>query len=160
MSLIGCLCALFIDRRLYKISACQTVSITRQDKRRDIFIDLAIEVGLPLLELPLHYIVNGHCYDLLEDVGCTVVAYNTAPAYPLVYVSLLICSIFCSVFTIRSFLLHRLQFNQFLSSNSSLTANRYFRLMALASIELFVNTISGYGLYTNINRGEIHPWVS
>lgn len=66
-----------------------------------------------------------------------------------------------AVFTIRSFLRRRLQFNQFLSSNSSLTANRYFRLMALASIELLVNIpVSSYGLYININRTEIHPWVS
>ncbi|KAK0460303.1 pheromone A receptor-domain-containing protein [Armillaria novae-zelandiae] len=156
--------SLCISRRLYKISACQTVTVTREDKRRDIIVDLLIGVGLPLLELPLHYIVNGHRYDILEDAGCTVATYNTVPAYPLVFVwPLVICfvsSIFC-LFTIRSFLRRRLQFNQFLSSNSSLTANRYFRLMALASIELLVNIpVSTYGLYININRTEIHPWVS
>jgi pheromone a factor receptor len=53
----------------------------------------------------------------------------------------------------------RAQFSQFLSSNASLTANRYFRLMSLATIELIFNVpISSYGLYLNITASPIHPW--
>lgn len=55
----------------------------------------------------------------------------------------------------------RAQFNQFLSSNNSLTVNRYFRLMFLATVELLFNTpISSYGIYLNVTSGTIEPWKS
>ncbi len=34
----------------------------------------------------LDLIVNGHRYDILEDVGCFLVTYNTVPAYPLTFI--------------------------------------------------------------------------
>lgn len=55
----------------------------------------------------------------------------------------------------------RAQFNQFLSSNTSLTVNRYFRLMCLATAELIFNLpITTYGLYLNITTRPIYPWKS
>lgn len=54
----------------------------------------------------------------------------------------------------------RAQFAQYLAANSSLTANRYFRLMALAGIELLFNIpINAYGLYLNITASPIYPWL-
>jgi pheromone a factor receptor len=52
----------------------------------------------------------------------------------------------------------RAQFNQFLSSNTAFTANRYFRLMAPATLEH--TPISTYGLYLNIAQSPIAPWIS
>src|ERR1700677_2578535 len=40
------------------------------------------------------------------------------------------------VLTLRAFMKRRAQFSQFLSSSTSLSINRYFRLMALATTEL------------------------
>ncbi|KAG5649612.1 hypothetical protein H0H81_002851 [Sphagnurus paluster] len=55
----------------------------------------------------------------------------------------------------------RAQFSEFLSSNTTLTINRYFRLMALATVELMMNTpITAYGLYLNAIRTDIYPWKS
>jgi len=55
----------------------------------------------------------------------------------------------------------RAQFNQFLSSNTSLTVNRYFRLMCLATAELiFSLPVTTYGLYLNITTRPIYPWKS
>ncbi|KAJ7182471.1 pheromone A receptor-domain-containing protein [Mycena crocata] len=54
----------------------------------------------------------------------------------------------------------RAQFNQFLSASPSLTAHRYFPLMALATIELLFNTPISYGLYLNITQSPIQPWIS
>lgn len=55
----------------------------------------------------------------------------------------------------------RAQFSQFLSSNNSLTVNRYFRLMFLATVELLFNTpISSYGIYLNSTSETIQPWKS
>jgi pheromone a factor receptor len=53
----------------------------------------------------------------------------------------------------------RAQFSEFLSSNNSLSINRYFRLMALATLELLCTTpISAYGIYINIANNPLQPW--
>lgn len=65
------------------------------------------------------------------------------------------------VLTLRAFLRRRAAFNQYLSSNSSLTTNRYFRLMALASTELLCTIpISSYGLYLNLTAAPMNKWIS
>ncbi|KAJ7182462.1 pheromone A receptor-domain-containing protein [Mycena crocata] len=156
--------SLCINRRLHSIATCQTVSMTKALKRRAVMVDLAIALGLPLLQLPLQYIVQGHRYDILEDIGCYPTTYNTVPAYPLIFLwpnVLNVISGTYSILTIRAFMKRRAQFNQFLSASPSLTAHRYFRLMALATIELLFNTpISSYGLYLNITQSPIQPWIS
>ncbi|KAJ7836812.1 GPCR fungal pheromone mating factor, partial [Mycena leptocephala] len=156
--------SLCINRRLYNIATCQTVSMTKAMKRRAVMIDLAIALGLPILQLPLQYIVQGHRYDILEDIGCYPYTYNTVPAYPLIFIWPNVMNVISgtySILTIRAFMKRRAQFNQFLSSNTALTANRYFRLMALATLELAFNTpISTYGLYLNVTQSPIAPWIS
>ena len=53
----------------------------------------------------------------------------------------------------------RAQFGQILSSATSLTVNRYFRLMALSMAEIVFNLpITIYGLYINITFEPIYPW--
>jgi pheromone a factor receptor len=54
----------------------------------------------------------------------------------------------------------RAQFSQFISSSTSLTVNRYFRLMALATVELLCTTpISAYAIYLNVTANPMQPWV-
>lgn len=63
------------------------------------------------------------------------------------------------VLTLRAFMKRRMQFNQFVSSNTSLTMSRYFRLMALATAEvLFTTPISAYGIYLNVVANPLQPW--
>jgi pheromone a factor receptor len=59
-------------------------------------------------------------------------------------------------------MLRRAQFSQFLSSTTtSLSINRYFRLMALATSEIiFTLPFTSYGLYINITQTPIYPWTS
>ncbi|KIJ93461.1 hypothetical protein K443DRAFT_684538 [Laccaria amethystina LaAM-08-1] len=156
--------SLCINRRLYKIATCQTVTLTHAHKRRAVIIDLLIGLGIPALQMALQFIVQGHRYDLFEDVGCYPTTVNTPAAYPLSFLwpNLigLVSAVYC-VLTLRAFMIRRAQFSQFLSSNTSLTVNRYFRLMALATVELLFNTpISTYGLYLNITTRPIYPWKS
>ncbi|KAJ6451997.1 pheromone A receptor-domain-containing protein [Mycena vitilis] len=160
--------SLCINRRLYKIAACQTVSITKAQKRRAVMIDCAIGVGIPVLQMILQYVVQGHRYNIMEDVGCYPTTYNTPLAYPLSYlwpnVIGLISACYC-VLSLREFNRRRAQFALLLSgsgsSSSPLSISRYFRLMSLATIELVFNTpISAYGLYLTITHDQIRPWVS
>ncbi|KAK7435127.1 a-factor receptor [Stygiomarasmius scandens] len=156
--------SLCINRRLYNIASCQTASISRADKRRQVIIDFAIALGLPILQIPLHLVVQGHRYDILEQVGCRPTTYNTIPAYPLSYLwpnIIGLISMVYGVLTLRAFMKRRQQFSQFLSSSSGISIGRYFRLMCLAMVEIFINTpISAYGLYLNATHTKIQPWIS
>ncbi|KAF5378503.1 hypothetical protein D9615_007171 [Tricholomella constricta] len=156
--------SLCINRRLYKIASGTTVSITREHKRRAVMIDLAIGLGIPFLQIPLQFIVQGHRYNIWEDMGCLPTTVNTPAAYPLSFVWPnvigIISAVYC-ILTLRAFMKRRAQFSEFLSSNSTLTVNRYFRLMSLATVELLFNTpISAYGLYLNATLTPIYPWKS
>ncbi|KAF9494768.1 pheromone receptor [Pleurotus eryngii] len=160
--------SLCINRRLYKIASVQTVSISRVlsiwllQKRRAVMTDLAIGLGIPFTQMGLQMIVEGHRYDIWEDIGCLPKTFNTPPAYPLSILWPLVIGLISAVYcllTLRAFMIRRVQFQQLLARNSSLTVNRYFRLMSLATLELSFNTpISAYGLYLTITSSEIQPW--
>ncbi|KDQ23627.1 hypothetical protein PLEOSDRAFT_1048633 [Pleurotus ostreatus PC15] len=154
--------ALCIYRRLYKIASVQTVALSRAEKRRAVMVDLAIGLGIPFTQMALQIIVQGHRYDIWEDVGCLPRTFNTPPAYPLTFlwplVIALISAVYC-ILTLRAFMIRRAQFRQFLSANSSLTMHRYFRLMALATVELVFNTsLNTFGTYLTITSNTIQPW--
>ncbi|KAF5342938.1 hypothetical protein D9758_014952 [Tetrapyrgos nigripes] len=156
--------SLCINRRLYNIATCKTASVTRADKRRQVIIDLAIGVGLPVLQVPLHYIVQGHRYDLIEQIGCWPTTFNTPPAYPLSFLWVPVISLISmtyGVLTLRAFMKRRQQFSQFLSRNGGMNVSRYFRLMCLAMVEIFITApITAYGLSLNIRKTQIQPWIS
>ncbi|TBU43025.1 GPCR fungal pheromone mating factor [Dichomitus squalens] len=156
--------SLCIQRRLYFIASIKTVSISYAEKRLGVLVDLAIGLGIPLLQIVFQYIVSGHRFDIYEGIGCSVYTYNTPLAYPFSLlwplVIALISACYC-VLTLMAFLRRRAQFNAYLTSNTSLTANRYFRLMGLASLEIVCTVpISAYGLYLNITAGPMNPWIS
>ena len=65
------------------------------------------------------------------------------------------------VLTLISFLRRQAQFSQFLSTNSSLTASRYFRLMALACTEILCTTpLAILSIVVNATAAPVAPWVS
>ncbi|KAJ3010643.1 hypothetical protein NUW54_g2416 [Trametes sanguinea] len=155
--------SLCINRRLYKIASVRCVSMTRAEKRRACLVDIAIALGIPLLQLVAYFIVSGHRYDIYEQIGCYPYIYNTPLAFPLVYVWPIViglCSAVYCILSLRAFAMRRAQFNEFLAASSSLTIARYFRLMALSTIELLCTTpIAVYGLYLN-SISPIYRWIS
>lgn len=131
----------------------------------------------------LAYVVQGHRFNILEDIGCTTALYNTLLTYFLVtwwpLVLGLISAVYCgglfitftaqarlnalvSVLSLIAFLKRRAQFNAFLSSNkSSLSFSRYFRLMALACTELMLSVpLSTFVIYLNATAEPVGPWIS
>lgn len=154
--------SLCINRRLYKIASVQIVSVTRKDKQRAVLIDIMIGVGIPVTEMVLQYIVQGHRYDIFEDIGCYPFTYITPPAFVLVLVWPLVIGLISAVYcvlTLKAFLKRRAQFSKLLSTHSSLTMNRYFRLMALASADLLCTVpYSAYGIFLNLTNAPISSW--
>ncbi|KAI0270665.1 pheromone A receptor-domain-containing protein [Gloeopeniophorella convolvens] len=157
-------CSLCINRRLYKISTVKAVMITRAEKRRAVLVDLMIGLGIPIIQMALQYVVEGHRFDIFEDFGPYFFTWNTTPAYPLSLCWPLaigcISLVYCCM-TIFQFYKRRRQFSEMISSNRGLNQSRYLRLMALSLIEILGTIpISSYGLYLNTRPGEISKWKS
>ncbi|KAI0061191.1 fungal pheromone STE3G-protein-coupled receptor [Artomyces pyxidatus] len=72
--------SLCIMRRIFT----QLYNIKRS-KRTELIIDLSIGAGIPILQIALSYVVQGHRYDIFEDVGCYPAIVNTPPTYALVF---------------------------------------------------------------------------
>ncbi|KAJ3862129.1 pheromone receptor [Lentinula novae-zelandiae] len=155
---------LCISRRLYRLTSTRTVSITRDDKRRAIYEDVAIAVGLPILVLLLHMIVQGHRFDIIEEYGCSPTTYNTLPAYFLYYmwpVLIGLVSFVYSSLTLRTFYIRRIQFTQIVSANSSISPSRYLRLMLLALIDIMCTIPVGiYIIFIGLDGVPLAPWIS
>nr|AIX99561.1 pheromone receptor [Agrocybe salicacicola] len=158
---------LCISRRLYYLTSGTTVSITHEDKRRMVIIDLCIAVGIPVIIMTLHYIVQGHRFDILEDIGCYPVVYNTLPAYflylmwPVVLGAIsFVFSVFVAL-TLRSFWIRRLQFNQLITSNPSMSVSRYLRLVLLAIIDMMCTVPLGvYTIWIGNQGVGLAQWIS
>ncbi|CAE6435196.1 unnamed protein product [Rhizoctonia solani] len=157
--------SLCINRKLYNIATIQSVSITRESKRRNMIIDICIGVLLPIVVMALHYIVQPTKYNIVENVGCWPNTHNSLVAVPTVHMWPILIScvsfIYCSL-SIRAFLKARQQFNQVLNnSGTGINMSRYFRLMALASEEmLFSIPFAAYLLKQNLTYLHQWPWVS
>ncbi|KAF4611746.1 hypothetical protein D9613_004064 [Agrocybe pediades] len=156
--------SLCISRRLHNIATTQNVSISLAEKRRAIIIDLLIALGIPVLVMALHYVVQPHRYDILEDIGCYAATYNTLPAYFLVLmwpVLLGLISFVYSALTFRAFWKRRLQFAQLVSSNSSLSISRYFRLMMLSVTDMVLTVPLGvFSIFFGTQGIGLAPWIS
>lgn len=156
--------SLCINRRLYHISTANTVTTTRAERRRAIMVDLAIGLGIPILEMILQYIPQGHRFNIFQEIGCYPFTYNTWVAYLLVSTwptALGLVSISYCIRSIIAFNKRRAQFKELLSRNSNLNSNRYWRLMCLAATEvLFTVPLGVWGIYTNATAYPISPWIS
>ncbi|KAI6111889.1 pheromone A receptor-domain-containing protein [Pisolithus thermaeus] len=156
--------SLCINRRLYHIVSVDAVTKTRAEKRRDVLVDLAIGLGIPILEMILHYIVQGHRFNIFEEIGCYPTTYNTPPAYALVFcwpIAIGVVSAAYCVCTIRELALRRAQFKELLSANRNMSSSRYFRLMGLAGIEVLGTIpIGAYTVFLNVTISPIQPWIS
>ncbi|EAU91360.1 RCB1 [Coprinopsis cinerea okayama7 len=165
--MFGIPCAsLCINRRLYYIATVRSVTKSKQDKRRGILVDCAIGIIAPMIFMALHYVVQGHRFDIFEDIGCYPTIYNVTVAYALIYGPLLLIPLISGVYATLSIIAFRrrqTEFRDILSSstNSHTTISRYFRLMALGSVEI----VLGFPLalttcIVNATLIPVQPWIS
>lgn len=157
-------CGLCIIRRLYYIATPSAVTSTQAEKRRGMIIDLLITIGIPVLEMGLELIVSGHRFDIYEDFGCIPATWNTPLTYVLVHMWPLVIGLISAVYgflTVSAFMKRRKQFKDLISANGNLTYTRYWRLIALASVDFcFTIPIAIWGIVSGALTGDISPWVS
>ncbi|KAF9441476.1 pheromone receptor [Macrolepiota fuliginosa MF-IS2] len=156
--------SLCINRRLYYIITSSSAAVTPNEKKRAIMIDSLICVLFPLIYIALQYIVQGHRFNIYEDVGCFPALFNSLPVY---FISLMwplligcISAVYCTL-TLYTFARRRLEFSRILASHPSITPWRYFRLMALAMTELMLTMpLAAFVIWLNATAEPIEPWVN
>jgi len=155
--------SLAINRRLYKITSVAAVRQSDSDRRKDMIVDLLLVLGLPIVVMAAHVIVQGHLGNIYEDFGCSTSTVNTLAAIFIVNLwPLLLATISggYSLLVIRSFVLRRLEFNEFISSNNTITFDRYWRLMMLAMMDILITIpLSIYVIWLNVHIG-LEPFIN
>ncbi|KAG7442050.1 putative pheromone receptor [Guyanagaster necrorhizus] len=156
------ICSLCINRRLYYIATSDAVMYSRKEKRRAIIIDLAMCIGVPVLEMIIAYIPQGNRFNIYGDIGCMPAIYQTWVAVVLYLLPPIligcVSAVYC-ILTIIAFNRRRLQFKEVLSAHSNLSSSRYYRLMFMASVDLMLTVpLATYILVMNTH--DLQPWIS
>ncbi|KAI0292308.1 GPCR fungal pheromone mating factor [Russula brevipes] len=156
-------CSLCIIRRLYKIATANGVMPTGAGKRSAVITDLLIGLGIPILQIILQYIVSGHRYDIYEDFGPFQVTTKTLPALFLFVAWPLVIGLVSLSYGARSICaLYKRQrrFKEIMSATPGLNHGRYFRLMALSSLDMLLTIpIAVYIVVLDVKQG-VDPWIS
>ncbi|TDL18859.1 STE3-domain-containing protein [Rickenella mellea] len=146
-------CSFCIQRCLYRITNANLATFSREQKRRNLIIDLCVCLGFPIFIMALAYIVQGHRFSIYEDIGCTFGIYNIWPAYPIYFVWPLVfglMSLVYCVLTLRSFSARRSRFQ---------TSQRYVRLMLLSTTDVaFTIGFSTWVIYSDAKF--VNPYIS
>ncbi|KAF9257021.1 fungal pheromone STE3G-protein-coupled receptor [Marasmius fiardii PR-910] len=135
-----------------------------KQKLRVLSEDLAIGVGIPVLQMILYYIPQGHRFDILEDLGCTPDVYNTWVGYALVSSwPLVIGSIDAFYCALNLITINRKRnADLFISEkgDNSLDKHRYWRLMIVSTVAGLVSiSVSSFFLSLD-SKFPLHPWIS
>ncbi|GAA5889390.1 hypothetical protein JCM16303_005372 [Sporobolomyces ruberrimus] len=133
---------LCLTRQLESIAAARQAYFNAKDRRRRRLEELALGLGFPVLVMILHTVVQGHRYDIYEDVGCVVTIYWSVPALPLLHlwpILFLLASCVYAGLAARLFVARRKQFAKVLeSSKSAMSTSRFIRLIALSVTQVLV----------------------
>ncbi|KAJ7732969.1 Rcb2.42 [Mycena metata] len=156
-------CCLCLCIHLERIASVRQVRMSPEQKRRRMIFDLLLCWGLPCITMALHYIVQGHRYDLVEDFGCRPAVYVSLASIFLFWLPPIIIVLLTLGFAgaaFYHFFCHRLTFERHLQAASSLTPNRYFRLMAMSLVQMIWVTIVTVSNMVFTLREGLRPWIS
>lgn len=149
-----CLGGLILLRRLKNIVSSSTVPDSPRQRQRQFYIELTIGIFVPLIEVPLHYVVQGRRMAEIRDFGCMSPVYPCPWAIILVAWFPLVVSIASAVFggeqafgkvlidatsaiAVYLFMIRRHQLNDVIESKSpGLSTASYVRLTMLGLLYL------------------------
>lgn len=118
-----------------------------------------------IIILKKDYVVQGHRYNVWEDMGPMIATYNVDIAFPLFFMwdpLLCLISAVYSLLTIRLFLARRKEFDAVLASGSSnVNKEKYLRLLCLAAVSVVLHLpLSLWVIMVNSTAYTVFPWVS
>ncbi|KAL4070137.1 STE3-domain-containing protein [Scleroderma yunnanense] len=157
-------CCLCICIHLERIASVRQVRTTHSDKVRRMIFDAVLCWVIPMVYMALHYIVQGHRFDIIENFGCRPTIYVSIPAIFLIWVPPMTTAIVTFGFAavaLRHFFRRRLTFAKHLqTSNSGLTTSRYLRLMSMAVVQMVWNLlVTSLNIWFSCQHG-MRSWIS
>ncbi|KAF8809920.1 STE3-domain-containing protein [Phlegmacium glaucopus] len=158
----ACLC---ISIHLEQVASVRLARSSLLDKRRRQYFELGMCFVLPILFMGLHYIVQGHRFDIIEGYGCRPATYISIPAIFIVWIPPVVLSTIAIGYAglaLRHFMIRRLSFAAHLNASSSgLTTSRYLRLMTMASfLMVWSITITSYQFWFTLKTNQLRPWTT
>ncbi|KAF7421275.1 hypothetical protein PC9H_011797 [Pleurotus ostreatus] len=158
------ICTMCVCKHLEMVSSNRKVKFDHNDKRRRVIFESVMCFVVPLVFMALHYIVQGHRYDIFQYIGCQATVYISVPAILLIWVPPLFFSVLTLIFAslaLHHFIRRRITFAAHLqNSNSALTPNRYLRLIAMAITEIIWGTsFTTLNLWNNV-LGGLRPYTN
>ncbi|KZV63981.1 STE3-domain-containing protein [Peniophora sp. CONT] len=141
-SVIKPMATLIITRKLYLITSLQSVeALSKSAKYRDLAIEWTLGLVIPVVVAgPLYYIVQVYRFEVNEGFGCNNSSDGSVLAILLLYLWNVIPPLVSIVVyyprVARTFYRQSRDINHFLHSNSSVPRTNYFRILALASIDI------------------------
>ncbi|KAK9466015.1 pheromone A receptor-domain-containing protein [Lipomyces arxii] len=128
------------------------------DRRREIVIQLALCIGIPLVLLSLYYIYQPYRYMLIQFSGCLAAYDDSWVAFILFIIWQPVFALITSIYsglTVYRYFRRRQEFRQILqSSQSGLTVSRFARLLFFCVSMVVVELpLSLYNLIRNVENG-------
>ncbi|KAF9226813.1 STE3-domain-containing protein [Gyrodon lividus] len=156
--------ALCIIRKLFRISRLSALREDKDDKRRELWVDLAIGLGFPCLIMALQYVVQGHRFNIVEQIGCFPATYDTILALLVISTWPVVIGLISAVlaaFTFRAAYYQKALLNEYLRTSCDISANCYWRLMALCATEICFTVPCGVAaIVLGTVNGQVQPYIS
>ncbi|KAG8866272.1 a-factor receptor, partial [Serendipita sp. 405] len=153
-----------IQYMLWRIARNRKLWITPQQRRRQKIWAYFFGYGIPILFVVIHYIAQGHRYDVIEDLGPAPTTYLTPVAFALYYVWDPLFCIIALVFSILTYITcrrHQKEIANMFVSSKKHNANQYYRLLFLSAVLVFIHfPLVFWVVIANGVDYTIFPWIS
>ncbi|THG94558.1 hypothetical protein EW026_g6940 [Hermanssonia centrifuga] len=157
----ACMC---VCVHLAQVASVSQVRTSINAKRRRQIIEFIFCYLLPAIWMALHYIVQGHRFDIIEVYGCRATNYVSLPAIFLMWFPPLLMSVIASIFAsiaLVSFVRRRLTFAKHLESNDcGLNLSRYMRLISMTFIQMVISVIATTSTMVFSIKNGYRPWTN
>ncbi|CAL1697566.1 unnamed protein product [Somion occarium] len=159
MGSIGILSAgLVIARRISNIAT--TTSLSVDSERREWCIDCLIGMSPPASQIISFYFVQGHRFNIYEGLGCYAAVPNSILFICLTSIWYIIIGLISAVYCARTlyavFKRHQ-QIRDLFSPTSEVSLHQYYRLIAMATVEMCCTTPLSIFDLVEVSRGY-YPW--
>lgn len=154
---IFCLCA-YLERASL---AGQSYNL---QKRRILYINILLCLGVPIVYMILHSVVQAQRFDIVEGFGCRANIYNSVPSIFLLWIPPLVFSLGACIvagLALRRFWINRIVIGKHLQASAfALTTPQYFRLMSMAFVQILWSVyIASFNIWLTVKHG-LRLWIS
>ncbi|KAG8827203.1 a-factor receptor [Serendipita sp. 399] len=155
---------LSIQYNLWRVVRNKQLYVTIAERRRQKIVVICLCYGLPLLFAVLHYIIQGHRYDIVEDVGPVPTTTLSPVSFAIYFLwdpILCLITIALSLHTYWMVLQRRGELSKLFISGKKNNESRFYRLLAMTLVQTLIHF--PIGLFTvlfNATQLKMSPWIS